>query len=168
MNRIDVIENAEEGCHLEYSDDADVKGWVSIRDDVEWRWKRSFRIDLLPLAEFRTNETLVDKQEAYEIIWSRRRADGTTHGLQYGQALTWSQRGSEHSFNWPSSLGRRQVFHHFTNSTKLVLDEIEDEVQEGDVISVDVRFWTEEVRVDNDRHLTGSREWVVGTRCGSY
>jgi hypothetical protein len=50
--------------------------------------------------------------------------------------------------------GERQMFYRAENNTKLVLDEVVDDVRNGDVISV-------EVRVDESGYLT------VHNKCGS-
>jgi len=47
-------------------------GRISIIENVESDC-RSFGINLLPLAQFRTDETLVGTEESYEIVWSRKR-----------------------------------------------------------------------------------------------
>lgn len=54
LRRISIIENAKGDC-------------------------RSFGIDLLPLAQFRTNETMVGAEERYEIVWSRKREGNSTN-----------------------------------------------------------------------------------------
>jgi hypothetical protein len=170
MSRVDIIESVKAECYIEHTYTIEDEDWVLISgDDGGWRWKRSFEIELLPLAEFRSNGTSISTQEAYEIIWSRRRAGNETlypSSLGETQNVIWLDRGLEQTIHqsWDDE---RQVFHQFTNKTKLVLDEIQDEVREGDVISVDVRFLTEEVRVDADRYLTGGGDWVVKTKCGS-
>ena len=48
LRRVSIIENTKSDC-------------------------RSFGINLLPLAQFRTNETLVGTGESYTIVWSRKR-----------------------------------------------------------------------------------------------
>lgn len=48
LRRISIIEGAESDC-------------------------RTFSINLLPLAQFRINETLVGMEERYDILWSRKR-----------------------------------------------------------------------------------------------
>ena len=65
LRRISIIENGESGC-------------------------RSFSISLLPLAQFRTNETLVGTEESYEIVWSRKR-EGNSSSSQFVGVMKLSQ-----------------------------------------------------------------------------
>ncbi|KAF9651658.1 hypothetical protein BDM02DRAFT_3154243 [Thelephora ganbajun] len=112
LKRVSIIENAESDC-------------------------RSFIINLLPLAQFRTNETLVGTEESYEIVWSRKR------------------KGQE---DW--------ILENFSGKTELALSELDD-IKSGDVIAVAVRFVTEEVRLDEKGYLRDSMEWTIGSECKS-
>jgi len=111
LRRISIIESAESDC-------------------------RSFGIRLLPLAQFRTNETLAGTEESYEIVWSKKR---------------------EGQKDW--------VFENFSGKTELVLSE-SDDIKSGDTIAVAVRFVTEEVRFDEKGYLRDSAEWTIWSGCG--
>jgi len=108
LKRISIIETAESDC-------------------------RSFGINLLPLAQFRTDETLVGTEESYEIVWSRKR------------------EGQEDRF-----------FESFSGKTELVLSD-SDDVKPGDTIAVAVQFLTEEVRFDEREYLRDNAEWTIGS-----
>lgn len=143
MSRVDIIDRAHGHCHLDHRE----------------RWERTLEVELLPLAQFRSNGSVVDKEEAYEIIWSRTRGDSSYPVLPLGDMI-WVERFGD------ALEGNKEIFHRSTNSTKLVLNEIEDDVREGDIISVDVRFFTEEVRVDVNGYLSGGGDWVIRKKCG--
>jgi len=145
MSRVDIIEEAATKCSR----------------STGGRWERVFEVDLLPLAQYRSNDTLVDKDESYQIVWSRTRAAPAAGSVQ---DAVWVPRLGDFGSVFG---GEREVFHRATNTTELVLDEIADDVRVGDVISVDVLFSTEEVRVDNNGHLSGGGNWTIGRRCGS-
>lgn len=144
MNRVDIIDQPSGYCH----------------QDHHGRWKRTLEVELLPLAEYRSNETVVDKEEAYEITWSRTRGDIQPQSLLSSEGMVWVERRGA------LVQGKKEVFYRSTNSTKLVLDELRDDVQVGDIISVDVTFFTEEVKVDEDGFLSGGGDWVIRKRCG--
>jgi hypothetical protein len=122
LRRISIIEDAKSDC-------------------------RSFSINLLPLAQFRTNETLVGTEESYEIVWSRKRE---------GNFLLIAAARFCHTF-----AGQKDwTFEDFSGKTVLVLSE-SDDIKPGDTIAVAVWFVTEEIRSDAEGYLRDSAEWTI-------
>lgn len=128
LRRISIIESVEGGC-------------------------TSFGINLLPLAQFRTNETLVETEESYEIVWSRKR-EGNSLLITVGRF-------------YQTFAGQRDwIFEDFSGKTELVLSE-SDDVEPGDNIAVTVQFFTQEVRLDEKGYLRGWAKWSIGGECRS-
>lgn len=128
LRRISIIENVDSAC-------------------------RSFGIHLLPLGQFRTNETLVATEERYEILWSRKR-EGSSPSITVSRC--------DQTF----AGAKDRIFANFSGKTELVLNE-SDDVKPGDNIVVAVRFFTEEVRLDDEEYLHASVEWAVRGDCKS-
>ena len=62
--------------------------------------------------------------------------------------------------------GKDRTFESFSGKTELVLSE-SDDVKPGDGIVAVVRFFTEEVRLDEKGYLRDSVEWTIGSECQS-
>lgn len=122
LRRISIIEDAKSDC-------------------------RSFSINLLPLAQFRTNETLVGTEESYEIVWSRRR-EGNFPLIVISRS-------------YQTFAGQKdRTFEDFSGKIVLVLSE-SDDIRPGDTIAVVVRFVTEEIRLDAKGYLRDGAEWTI-------